>query len=261
MYWKMKRIVCILCLMYGIVTVTSAQISMGRFMTGISVGQPIEKGVYVSQDDIPVLGSWMGAVNKNPVRGTKSPVAGAPLSWTGYGERDNSIVLGSSFASGVHGQHPMCYGFQRSMIGGNVYLSFITDFKAIKNRKYWTAVGFSNQVWGPQHWCCAVFYPADNEGKNYNIGIRLMGGLMVLDRIFKTEEKHLIVLKYDINSELLSIFIDPDLSKPEPLPDEKVTAQIPNANNIVSGLYIRDVSDNEGRIGSFRVARVWEDIR
>ena len=261
MYWTMKRILNVICLLCLVVTTSSAQISMRQFLSGITVGQPIEKGVYASQDDMANLGCWMGAVNKNPVRGIKSPVAGSPLSWTGYGERDNSIVLGSSFSPGVHGQHPMCYGFQRSMIGGNVYLSFITDFKSIKNRKYWTAVGFSNQVWGPQHWCCAVFYPADNDGKSYNVGIRLMGGLMVVDRIFKTDEKHLIVLKYNIDSNLLSIFIDPDLSRPEPLPDEKVSAQIPDANNIISGLYIRDVSDNEGRLGSFRVARVWEDIR
>ena len=84
---------------------------------------------------------------------------------------------------------------------------------------------------------------------------------MVVDRIFRTGTKHLIVLKYSFSSRVLSVFVDPDLSRPEPIPDEKVSAQIDDVENIVSGIYVRDVSDNDGRIGSFRVARVWEDIR
>ena len=108
-------------------------------------------------------------------------------------------------------------------------------------------------------WKSSVSYFLDVD--TYNIGIRLHGGLMVVDRIFKTGGKHLIVLKYNFDSNKLAIFIDPDLSKPEPLPDEKVYASIDSKENVVRGLYFRDVSDNVGRIGGFRVARVWEDIR
>ena len=257
----MRRLLIISILLFYTSLYGFAQISMTRFMDRIAVGEPVEKGQYSSRNDTPVLGCWMGAVNTTPVKGSHSPLAGEPLSWTGYGERDKSIELGSSFVPGVHGQRPLCYGFQRNITTGNLYLSFITDFDLVRNRKYWTAVGFSNQVWGVQHWCCAVFYPAGNDGMSYNVGIRLLGGHMVVDRIFKTGQKHLIVLKYDMTSCMLSIFIDPDLSKPEPLPDEKVCADIDGPNNIVSGLYIRDVSDNAGQIGSFRVSRVWEDIR
>lgn len=240
---------------------SQAQISMRQFFRNTVVGEPLEKGKYQTREDIPVLDCWMGAINGTVVKGDQSPVVGKPLTWTGYGERDNSIVLGSSFKSGVHGQHPLCYGFQRNITTGNLYLSFITDFETVRNRKYWTAVGFADQVWGVRHWCCAVFYPAANDGLSYNIGIRLLGGHMVVDRIFKTGQKHLIVLKYNFETCVLSIFIDPDLSKPEPLPDEKVHSPLGSQSNVISGLYIRDVSDNSGRIGSFRVARVWEDIR
>lgn len=239
----------------------AAQISMRQFMKDSNPGETFLKGKYASRGDEPVLGCWMGAVNTNPSRGEKLPLAAEPISWAGYGERDNSIALGSSFPSGVHGQNPLCYGFQRSISTGDLYLSFIVDLQVIRNRKYWTAVGFSNQTWGAQHWCCAVFYPVGTDGDTYNIGIRLHGGLMVVDRIFKTGGKHLIVLKYNFDSNKLAIFIDPDLSKPEPLPDEKVYASIDSKENVVRGLYFRDVSDNVGRIGGFRVARVWEDIR
>ena len=257
----MKKVSIISILIFVVSANLSAQISMKNFMRGLEEGQSLEKGFYKSRRDVPELECWMGAINSSPVRGAESPVVGEPLSWTGYGERDKSIILGSSFPEGVHGQRPICYGFQRSITAGNLYLSFIVDLKTVRNRKYWTAVGFSNQVWGVQSWSCVVFYPAANDGKTYNIGIRLSGGIMVVDRIFETGYKHLIVLKYDLDEDLLSVFIDPDLSKPEPLPDEKVTFTIPVEKSMVSGLYVRDVSDNEGRIGSFRVARVWEDIR
>ena len=247
-----------LCLLCHSVT---AQISMRQFMKDSQVGKPFLKGNYSSGEDVPELGCWMGAVNSNPSRGEKSTVAGEPLAWAGYGERGNSIILGSSFPAGVHGQKPLCYGFQRSINTGNLYLSFVVDLQKVQNRKYWTAVGFSNQLWGINHWCCAVFYPAGTDGMTYNIGIRLHGGLMVVDRVFHTGKKHLVVLKYNFEARRLSVFIDPDLSKPEPLPDEKVFAGIGARENIVTGLYFRDVSDNVGRIGSFRVARVWEDIR
>ncbi len=257
----MKKLFVILALSFELCVNSHAQIVMGQFLSDASVGSTIEKGSYSSTDDVPMLGCWMGAVNTTPVRGSKPPVAGTPLSWTGYGERDKSIVLGSSFHSGVHGQRPLCYGFQRNINTGDLYLSFIVDLKRVLNRKYWTAVGFTSIVWGVKHWCCSVFYPAGNDGTTYNIGIRLSGGLMVVDRIFKTGEKHLVVLKYSIDNNILSVFIDPDLSKPEPMPDEKVMAQIVDSENVISGLYFRDVSDNVGNIGSFRVARVWEDIR
>lgn len=257
----MKRFLLTITFVLVVSASARAQIVMGQFLSDAKVGLPFERGVYISRDEVPSLGCWMGAVNTTPVRGAKSPVAGTPLSWTGYGERDKSIVLGSSFPSGVHGQRPLCYGFQRSINTGDLYLSFIVDLQTVKNRKYWTAVGFSSQVWGVRHWCCSVFYPAGNDGNTYNIGIRLAGGLMVVDRIFRTGTKHLIVLKYSFSSRVLSVFIDPDLSRPEPIPDEKVSAQIDDVENIVSGIYVRDVSDNDGRIGSFRVARVWEDIR
>ena len=239
----------------------TAQISMRQFMKDSQVGKPFLKGDYVSREAVPQLGCWMGAVNTNPSRGERSTLAGEPLSWAGYGERGNSIVLGSSFPAGVHGQKPLCYGFQRSINTGDLYLSFVVDLQKVQNRKYWTAVGFSNQLWGVNHWCCAVFYPAGTDGTTYNIGIRLHGGLMVVDRVFRTGKKHLIVLKYNFDARRLSVFIDPDLSKPEPLPDEMVLAGVPTRDNMVSGLYFRDVSDNVGRIGSFRIARVWEDIR
>ncbi len=257
----MKRLLIIS--MFALVCAMSAsgQISMRQFMKDAVAGEPFEVGCYQTREDMPVLGAWMGGLNKNPVKGARRPVAGSPLSWTGYGERDKSIVLGSSFPSGVHGQRPLTYGFQRSITTGSLYLSFITDFKSVVNRKYWTAVGFSTNTWGVEHWCCSVFYPAANDGNSYNVGIRLLGGHMVVDRVFKTNEKHLIVLKYDMDAMTLSVFIDPDLSKPEPMPDEKVTAPIPASTNMISGLYFRDVSDNVGRIGSFRVAREWEDIR
>lgn len=257
----MKKLLWMIVLGSVFCSKTHAQIVMGQFLSEGSVGMAFEKGSYNSIDDAPVLNCWMGAVNSTPVRGSKPPVAGSPLSWTGYGERDKSIVLGSSFYSGVHGQRPLCYGFQRNINTGDLYLSFIIDLKSIQNRKYWTAIGFTSQVWGVKHWCCSVFYPAGNDGNTYNIGLRLAGGLMVVDRIFKTGEKHLVVLKYCIDNHILSVFIDPDLSKPEPMPDEKVTAQIADSENVISGLYFRDVSDNVGNIGSFRVARVWEDIR
>ena len=257
----MKKIIISLFVMCLPIVSVFGQISIGQFMKDAVVGEAIEKGCYLSREDTPMLGRWMGAINSSPVRGAKAPVAGDPLSWTGYGERDKSIILGSSFPLGVHGQRPICYGFQRSINTGDLYLSFIVDLKTVRNRKYWTAVGFSNKAWGVQHWCCAVFYPAANDGSTYNIGIRLLGSLMVVDRIFNVGTKHLIVLKYSIDDDLLSVFVDPDLSGPEPIPDEKVTSPIPDDRSVVSGLYFRDVSDNAGRIGSFRVARVWEDIR
>lgn len=256
----MKRVfICILLACSALLM--QAQISMKGFMKDAEIGRPFEYGKYESRSDSPVLECWMGAINTNPSRGERPPVAGEPLSWTGYGERDKTIVLGSSFPNGVHGQRPLCYGFQRNINTGSLYLSFITDLKSIRNRKYWTAVGFSSQIWGIRHWCNVCFYPEGKDGSSYNIGLRLSGGLMVVDRVFRTGEKHLIVLKYDISAQTLSVFIDPDLSKQEPLPDEKVSATIDLKDNIISGLYFRDVSDNVGRIGSFRVARVWEDIR
>ena len=240
---------------------TTAQIVMNQFLKDTATGEPVEKGKYNSNNDVPVLGCWMGAIDKTPSKGAASPVAGQPLLWSGYGEKDLSIVLGSSFSAGIHGQRPLCYGFQRSISTGELYLSFITDIKEIKNRKYWTAVGFTSRVWGIDYWCCACFYPEGRDGTSYNVGIRLAGGLMVVDKIFQTGEKHLVVLKYDFDDTTLSVFIDPDLSKPEPRPDEKVKSSISDTNNSIIGLYFRDVSDNVGRIGSFRVARVWEDIR
>lgn len=257
----MRKILLLIIMLYVMSLSGAAQISMRQFLRGSYPGETFLKGEYESREDTPVLGCWMGAVNSNPSRGERYPLAAEPIFWAGYGERDNSIALGSSFPSGVHGQKPLCYGFQRSINTGDLYLSFIVDLQMVRNRKYWTAVGFSNQTWGVQHWCCAVFYPAGADGDTYNIGIRLHGGLMVLDRIFKAGQKHLVVLKYNFDSSRLSVFIDPDLSKPEPLPDEKVQAAINRKENVVSGLYFRDVSDNVGRIGGFRVARVWEDIR
>lgn len=257
----MKKLLLISLVFFVPICSASAQISMRQFLKDAVVGEPFEAGCYQTKEDMPILGAWMGAFNSTPVKGAHRPVAGAPLAWTGYGEKDKSIVLGSSFPSGVHGQRPLAYAFQRSITTGSIYLSFITDLKSVVNRKYWTAVGFSNKAWGVEHWCCTVFYPAGHDGNSYNVGIRLLGGHMVVDRIFKTNERHLIVLKYNIDTMTLSVFIDPDLSKPEPLPDEKVSAQIPNVSNMIGGLYFRDVSDNVGRIGSFRVARVWEDIR
>lgn len=257
----MRKIMIVMLILLMMSVSVSAQMSMSRFMAHSQVGQPFLQGEYSSREDVPELCCWMGAVNSSPSRGEKAPLAGEPLTWAGYGERDNSIVLGSSFPSGVHGQKPLCYGFQRSVNTGDLYLSFVVDLQTVRNRKYWTAVGFSSQVWGVRHWCCAVFYPAGTDGSTYNIGIRLQGGHMVVDRLFNAGRKHLIVLKYSFASKMLSIFIDPDLSKGEPLPDEKVFAAIEPENNIISGLYFRDVSDNVGRIGSFRVSRVWEDIR
>ena len=95
MYWTMKRILNVICLLCLVVTTSSAQISMRQFMSGIAVGQPIEKAVYASQDDMANLGCWMGAVNKNPVRGTKSPIAGSPLSSRAF------LPMNSSCAASV----------------------------------------------------------------------------------------------------------------------------------------------------------------
>lgn len=237
----------------------SAQVFMGDFLHGSVIGQPFESTAFSSGNEGPVCEKWVGYWINNPTKNALPPVAGGPLSWNGYGERGNSIVMGSGFPSGLKGRRGTSYVFSRPLVSGSIYLAFVIKPESIVNRKYWTQMGFCTNMKGGGPHCCVCFFPESSDGKSYNIGIRLVANIMIVDTVYKVGQKHLIVMKYDMDRHEVSVFVDPDLSKPEPLPDESVVYA--SSSEKTCGISYRDVSDNTGLIGNFRVARVWEDIR
>lgn len=238
-----------------------AQLSTRDFMASTTPGKTIETTAYLTLSDTPSSQHWAGAYVNHPVPGAHSPVAGEQLVWAGYGEKGNSIVMGSSFPDRVSGPRPTIFAFQRKITTGVVYLSCVIYPKYIINRKYWMHIGFSRFIRGNGTNCCAAIFPEGRDGQNYNIALRLSNALMILENSFACNEKHLIVLKYDFAMHSLSIFVDPSLSRPEPAPDEVVTCTPSPGEDGIAGIIFRDVSGNKGNVGSFRVSRAWEDIR
>lgn len=238
-----------------------AQLSVGDFMEETVVGKPIEKAVYTTGAETPLCQKWVGVYTSKHSSGSVSPVAGNPVTWAGYGEKGNSISIGSSFPSGVVGQRPVTYAFRRKVATGQVYLSFVICPELVVNRKYWMHVGFSRFIRGNGTNCCVAFFPEGRDGSQYNIALRLNNTLMVLEKSFSVGKKHLIVLKFDTVTSVLSVFVDPDLGKPESVPDEIATCNPDPKESGVAGIVFRDVNGNRGSVGGFRVSRVWEDIK
>lgn len=256
----MKSSFLVFCFL-AVSQLASAQLSAKDFMSSTTPGQAIESTAYSTLSDTPSCQCWAGAYSNHPIYAAHSPIAGEQLFWAGYGEKGNSIVIGSSFPERVSGPRPTTFAFQRKIKTGVVYLSCIILPKSVINRKYWMHIGFSHFIRGNGTNCCAAFFPEGRDGKNYNIALRLSNALMILEDSFECNKKHLIVLKYDFTHHALSIFVDPNLTKPEPVPDEVVTCRPSPNEDGIAGIIFRDVSGNKGNIGSFRVSRAWEDIR
>ena len=236
-----------------------AQLAKGDFMAGSVVGQTFETLAFGSSSEGPVCEKWISYWMDPPSKNAIPPIAGEPLSWTGYGERGNSIVLGSGFPNDVKGRRGISHVFTRPVSSGVLYLSFVIKPELIANRKYWPQVGFCTNMKGSGPHCCVCFFPQSGDGLTYNIGVRLVGALMIVDTIYSVGQKHLIVMKYNLDKRNVSVFVDPDLTKPEPLPDETVHYGVTAEK--ACGITVRDVSDVAGLVGNFRVARAWEDIR
>ena len=255
----MRRFLISATLAFSAMLSLNAQMAKGDFLQGTVIGQPFESTYFKNSQEGPVCERWVGYWLDPPSANAIPPVAGPPLSWAGYGERGNSIVMGSGFPNGAKGRRGISYVFPRPISTGVMYFSFIIKPEMISNRKYWTQAGFCTSMKGGGMHCCVCFFPESGDGKSYNIGVRLVATLMIVDQIYSVGQKHLIVMKYDLDKGSLSVFIDPDLSKPEPMPDE--TANFTSHKEKVCGITYRDVSDSAGLIGNFRVARAWEDIR
>lgn len=255
----MRKIMMSLSLSFAVILTAGAQMAKGDFLQESVVGQTFESVAFNSSKDGPVLERWIGYWIDSPTKNALPPIAGQPLSWTGYGERGNSIVMGSGFPNGVKGRRGTSYVFSRPISTGVMYLSFIIKPELIANRKYWPQAGFCTSMRGGGPHCCVCFFPESGDGLSYNIGVRLVANLMIVDTIYSVGQKHLIVMKYDLDKHVVSVFIDPDLSRPEPLPDESV--KYVSSSEKVCGITYRDASETAGLIGNFRVARTWEDIR
>lgn len=229
-----KLLLSAMTLCLGIVAI-NAQIFKTDFLTGYTVGDAIEKGVYVDGNTPNMLDQWNLAKLE---QGGASPLAVAPLTYTDFinSGKDVAIDLLSVSRATVYSLAPN----STTYASGTYYLGFMLNVS-----KATTSQGAEFICLDPDQrggtWRARVGVKTGPDGNTFTIGVNGTNSLTNItwgDIAYNIGETYLVVLKATFDSSgngTCALFVNPAKSATEP-----ATATI---STTLSGLsYIRAIS-------------------
>jgi methionine-rich copper-binding protein CopC len=181
------------------------------------------------------------------------------MSFTGYASAAGGSATGNE---DINGGSMECTNFSADVVtdSGSIYLAFLID-KPVGNTN--NADGFGVALTDGTDILGGLSFRSRNQVNRYRV--------MLDDEVSKTEiwtvgqltGTHLVVMKYDFATEVLSGYVDPDLTLAEPAPTDYFTVdkplQWPNVDRIIIDQAFSSVGtvDSTYRVDEIKVVKGW----
>lgn len=259
----MKKIFATILVTLSVSVSMNAQIVRQNLLDGYVSADMLEKNIYTAKDTPIAQYIWSAGYTSKPIEGAVSPVVAEGLTFEGYNEGGQSILLGSSFNGEVKGRRMSVYSLtdsSKELKQGLLYMSFLVNFDKIGTKSMSDLIGFCSSYVGGGH-RGTVCVKRDDQIKNkYYFGVKLIDEVVGCSTAFEMGKTYLVVLKIDYTKSLASLHVNPDLSATEPQPLVEVNAGDSTLKHAIRSIMIRDYYGYEGRIGNIRIARNWESL-
>lgn len=260
----MKKIITVLT-MCVVASTLSAQLSIDSetFMSGITPGNPIEKGDYVASGNTILPNQW-NCSNVSGNTAGSSPVAVAePLQYAGYYElsQPNAFRMQALESGGRATCYSLTSGKEYST--GSIYLAFMMKVESFRTAGTVGVVMFDGSHRGDFRKTCVAIRKIDDDTFSFGIGESEsgIGGNTVVSGTYNIGETYLVVMKHNFNTDEFSLFVNPAISSTEP------TALImgknnatPLGNNGLRSITVKQRSHYSAIIGGLRLGQSWEEV-
>lgn len=249
----MRRNILITALfVWGIVSVNAQSILKDDFLTGYSIGDVLEKGVYTSTSDVELMPNQWNLTGRENDKSAENPKIIKGLSYKKYPQKDPAIELGIA-----DGTRISVYSFDQTYRKGTYYLAFLLNIsKAGKNAQ--DILAFDSNFTGNTA-RCKLFVSSENRELKYSISVN--GGRTeagITTNTYAQGSTYLLVMKYDLDAGTVALFVDPKISDKEPTPD--ATYSNPEATSrTIRAIQLKQRKSVKGSIGGFRFADNWKD--
>ncbi len=236
----------------------NAQVLKSNFMKGYKEGDKLEKSVYTDKADAIAQDTWCGALASTPDP-NPSPVVGKELSYEGYAEKGQSIVI--SGPTDTKGARTSVYSMTngKQYAKGAYYLSFLVNFSKVGSGKMADFLGVSAAYVGGSN--RANIYVA-REGKDIRFGTSLLKLKAETTMAYSMDQTHLVIMKLDYANQTVSLYIDPKPDGGEPTEaDCEVTGDAENVlKHPIRSVSFRNRSGYNGNVGNFRWSSNWAGV-
>lgn len=241
----------------------NAQLIKNDFMDGLQINDPVEKGVYLTGDESIMKNQWnlfdQELISGWPPAPGNSPLTVSPLTYSGYIDsgKGNAMKLEKITGGGRRTVYSLDDGDSYKL--ASYYITFLINVDKNTTSDRIGVLGFSGS---PSGGFIRGVLTVTNfmPGTSYKLGISdINGGGSLLPTVCKYGETYLVVLKYDLNEQVISCFINPSIAVTEPTPTGQITKRDSfSALNYIRGIAIFQREDFSATLGSFRFAESWE---
>ena len=244
--------------------VAHAQLVKNDFMEGINIGESIEKVVYDNKKSPIQSNSWHLSAFHAKIDGA-SPVAVAPLEYPGYIESGKSNAFELKRLSEHNGSRHTGYSLtnKNTYSSGIYYLTFMMNvspstlsgdnnvrgvimFNGTHTSDFKRVVCYVKRIGKDK----VVFGLSEKDGDNEAV--------VFTDKTYDLEKTNLLVLKYNIDENKASLFVNPKMAKKEPKADVSIDVTIPFFKEYgIRAITVRQRSHHSEKIGGLRFAKDW----
>ena len=243
--------------------VAQAQVTVTNVMNGYKSGDKLEKNVYSDENRTFLGKTWSGAYYKDKLNPNPSPVVGDGLTYGGYPEKGPAIKFGG-FPTKDKGSRVSVYSLKEKggKGKGTIYFSFLVNFKKLGLPGMADLVGLHHHYLGSDL-ARANFYvgKVKDNAKKIRFGVSMLKLKAESAKQYDYNTTHLVVIKVDYAAQTVSMFVNPKLGGDEPEADATVNGTDgTKLTQGISSIVLRNRSNYEGSIGSFRMFGTWADI-
>ena len=234
----------------------NAQLCKSGLLDNYKEGDKLEKKEYKAKDEAPTMDEWGGAFASKPAD-IESPVIGKALSYPGYPEGGNSIILGSDVKGNRFSVYPIDNG--KAYGKGVLYLACVVDMEKVASASPIDLLGLSASGVSASNRSAIKVAKVGNDGIKF--GTNVMKVPAETEMVYDYDTPHLVILKLDYNNQTASLFVDPDPSAEPSTPDAVAQGDDENVlKHAIRSISLRNRSGHKGNVGNIRLARTWDDV-
>jgi len=269
----MKKILLSACILCAGVLSTNAQFVKNDFMAGIALGENIEKFTYPSTtqgDTNPIQADQWNLTGKTGTsnRGGVSPVAVAPITYTGYIESglSNALQLARLETSGESRLTIYSLANDNQYNTGTYYVAMMATIEEVGSSNGADFFMFDGN-YTANNQRAKLFVKNGSESSKFAFGIS--DDASTPNQTTGDYDKgatFLLVLKYDFSDtqNAIQLFVNPDPTSAEPSATIKMALTTdPNGSSkpltSIRGLLARQRTTTKIQIGGIRFSDTWEE--
>lgn len=249
----MKKIIFSLSILAMSVLMSNAQsLVKDDFLSGYKAGDTLEKGSYTSTSGVDLIANQWNLTGKETDQNGSNPKLSKELTYKSYPQKDPAIALSID-----EGTRVSVYSLDKAYKTGTYYLAFLLNVsKAGKTAQ--DILSFDANFTGstPRG---KLFVSSENKELQFRIGMN--GGrdeAGITSDTYALGTTHLLVMKIELDSKKVSLFVDPKVSDKEPTPAATYTNS-EATNVLIKGIQLKQRKSVQGSISGFRFSDNWKD--